>query len=645
MASVTMENSLVSTELDMGENHLEAHEKQQKYLQDGEPKIETLTSNNLEDNSLDLGLAMAQSQGLKTETEWQEYNDRQPKGRRKDNYWEYVKASGRNTYNNKKRQLSKITKTVKDEAGNVVGIRDHINPKSKREKIAQELAAIDHNNGLIIDGSLYYISNTMQYDQMKPDELKKYRQFERKTLTDFYNSKTFKELNPGLFRAELHYDENGAIHLQTQSTWYHKDNMNRASFAKRKLIRELLVKRYGSDEKLNNSLDFLCHLHSQLEDTVKPGSNRRIGSPTISHYYWHFASNGGDLALSDKVRTDKHGKVWDHKYTKAERDTRLVELWRMEQMKVLGEIALQNAKKLDVDWTLDTTYTTDGRHRSGEGYVQHKKDMTEVNTEVVAQQRKADQLKQSNNKAQTDLKDTQEQSKKAVDALNAQRDTWNANEKVLAKQRQELADAEKVKKAQKDMQEHLDQQKANQAKVAKQQAERQTELDNYASQLKAQQQSINEQQDQLNETLNEITNDFVGWLHKTGHETIANMMKKVFDKLQKLKQQKRQRVLEEEADRQADQLAERFVAETKQADTMAPVLHEERKPEPYRKLINHAYNNELPARQLKRQQEGRPLTVSEQIDAEIAKADAERKANEKDKPTDTTKDKDEGFTL
>src|SRR5699024_12802061 len=66
------------------------------------------------------------------------------------------------------------------------------------------------------------------------------------------------------------------------------------------------------------------------------------------------------------------------------------------------------------------------------------------------QQRKADQLKQSNNKAQTDLKDTQEQSKKAVDALNAQRDTWNANEKVLAKQRQELADAEKVKKAQKE---------------------------------------------------------------------------------------------------------------------------------------------------------------------------------------------------
>lgn len=645
MASTTMENSLVSTDLDMGENHLEAHDKQHKYLQDGEPKIEILTSNNLDDNSLDLGLKMAQSQGLKTEAEWQEYNDRQPKGRRKDNYWEYVKASGRNTYNNKKRQLSKITKNVKDEHGNVVGTRDHINPKSKREKIAQELAAIDHNRGLIIDGSLYYISNTMQYDQMAPDELKKYRQFERKTLTDFYNSKTFKELNPGLFRAELHYDETGAIHLQTQSTWYHKDGLGRVSFAKRKLIKELLVKRYGSEEKLNDALDVLCHFHSQLEDTVKPGSDSRIGSPTISYYYWQFANSNSNLALSDKVRTDKHGKVWPHKYTKAERDTRLVELWRMEQMKTLGEIALQNANQMGVNWTLDTTYTTDGRHRSGQGYVQHKKDMNEVNTEVVAQQRKANQLKQSNTKAQTDLKATQEQSKKAVDALNAQRSTWTANQKVLAKQRQQLVDAEKVRKAQQAMQEHLDQQKAKQDKVAKQQAERQAELDAYANQLKSQQQSINEQQDKLNDTLNEIKTDFIGWLHKNGHDVIADMVKKVFNRLVTLRQQKQQRILDNATEQQADQLAERFVAETKQADTMAPVLHEERKPEPYRNIVNHAYNAELPARRMKRQQEGRPLTLSEQIDREIIEADKKRKAEEANKPKDDGKDNDDGFTL
>lgn len=643
MASVTMENSLVSTDLDMGKNHIEAHEKQQKYLQDGEPKIETLTSNNLEDNSLDLGLAMAQSQGLKTETEWQEYNDRQPKGRRKDNYAEYVTASGRNTYNNKKRQLSKITKTVKDEVGNVVGTRDHINPKSKREKIAQELAAIDHNNGLIIDGSLYYISNTMQYDQMKPDELKKYRQFERKTLTDFYNSKTFKELNPGLFRAELHYDENGAIHLQTQSTWYHTDGLGRASFTKRKQIRELLVERYGSEERLNNYLDVLCNLHATYEKQIKPGSDTRIGSKTMSSRFWSLVDKHPGIHLAKGQRTDENGKLWAHKYTKAERDTRLVELWRMVQMKALGEIALQNAKQMDVDWTLDTTYTTDGIHRGGNGYVQHKKDMTEVNTEVVAQKRTAEQLKQSNTKAMADLKDTQERSKKAVDVLNAQRKTWSDNENVLNKQRQEMADAEKVRKAQQAMQERLDQQKAQQDQMAKQQQTDQVALDSRKQALDDRERELDDRESKLNETLNEIKTDFIGWLQKRGHKVIADMMEKAFDRLIKIQnQKKRQRILDEQVQQQADDMAVQFITESKQADTMAPTLHEQRKPEPYRKVVNNAYDNQLPSHQMAKK---RPMTISEQIDAEIAKADAERKAKEKDKPTDTTKDKDEGFTL
>ena len=51
MASVTLENSYVSTGKDMGKSHEKAHSKQHKYLQKDEPNIITLTNNKSEDSS------------------------------------------------------------------------------------------------------------------------------------------------------------------------------------------------------------------------------------------------------------------------------------------------------------------------------------------------------------------------------------------------------------------------------------------------------------------------------------------------------------------------------------------------------------------------------------------------------------------
>lgn len=392
MASVTLENSYQSTNMDMGDSHEKAHGKQHKYLQKDEPLIETLTDNKSEDLSTDLAIKMAIKQGVKNEDDWEVYNSKLRKDRRKDSYQEYLETIAGNLIKNKRRKLDD---------------KKHPLSKQKREKIAQELVSIDRNGGIPIDGSLYYVSNTMKYDEMKPAELKKYREFERATLTDFYNSKTFKELNPQNIRSEIHFDENGAIHLQTQNVWYHKDKRGRMSYAKRAEIKQILVKKYGSEQRLNNYLDVLSYSH-ELYDKKK-GSKDRIGSPTVASKFWYFRKKvGKGVKVSKKLKVDDEGNEYPFKYTQAERTTRIEELWRMEQQKTLAEIAEQKAKEMGVNWKLDEVYTTDGIHRNGSNYVEHKKALTQGSVELKQKQK---QVKSESEK----LNDLQLQNQKVKD--------------------------------------------------------------------------------------------------------------------------------------------------------------------------------------------------------------------------------------
>ena len=168
MASVTMENSYKSTAKDMGELHVDAHAKQKKYKQDDEPDVETLTGNKTSDNSLDLARQMAQKQGVLNEDDWEKYNRHLRKDRRKNSYEEYLYTLSRNLVHGKERKRDSKKAT-----------------KAQREKISEELAAIDENHGIPIDGSLFYFSNNDKYYEFNYDELKKYREFERKTLERF----------------------------------------------------------------------------------------------------------------------------------------------------------------------------------------------------------------------------------------------------------------------------------------------------------------------------------------------------------------------------------------------------------------------------------------------------------------------------
>lgn len=351
MSSITLENSYISTSLDMGDSHISAHSHQHKYLQKNEPLIETLTGNKRSDNSTQLALQFAQDhQGLLTPQQWKKYNSKLRQTRKKNSYLEYLLGVSGNFQKAKQRRLDN-SKTA----------------KPTREKLAREIAATINNSGIPIDGSLYYLSNTELYDSMNNSQLIKYRQFEATTFRKFFNSTTFKTLNPGCFRAEIHYDESGAIHMQTQSIWFHRDARKRLTYAKRATIKKLLEKRYGSAEALQNRLDVLCYY-----DHTVSSEGRQKGTERADMRYYSFMLKHPNGHISNNSKKNKNGTRRKYKYSAAERNTRLTELWRIEQMHALGIIAEQTAKKMGINYRVDHTYTTDGIHLDSAAYINHK---------------------------------------------------------------------------------------------------------------------------------------------------------------------------------------------------------------------------------------------------------------------------------
>lgn len=345
-----MENSFVSTNKDMGSNHIEAHQNQHRYLQQGEPEIETLTDNSTTDNSTDLALTMAQNAGVRTPKEWIKYNGKLRKSRRKKSYIDYFLSTTANWTKAKQRALD-----------------NGKNSKSTRTRIAQELHATIENFGVPIDGSLYYISNVNEYKKRNKDDLRKYRKFEETTFKRFFNSSTFKSLNPQNFRAEIHFDENGAMHLQTQNTWFHQDSRGRVSYAKRAMIKQTLAKWYGSPEQLQNRLDVLAEFDNSTE--------KKIGNQRADVKFYDYISKWPDAGVSDTEKGIKaDGTKHQYKHSKGERNTRLVELWRIEQMHELGVIATQTAAEMGINYKVSDRYETDGIHRTAADYVKHRQD-------------------------------------------------------------------------------------------------------------------------------------------------------------------------------------------------------------------------------------------------------------------------------
>ena len=257
--SQTIENSYHSTSADMGDDHIKIHENQHTRLIKNEPLIETLTSNDSSDSSFNLMKMMAHQQGVMSENEWQVHNAKIRPVRRKNSYDEYLASLCAKVVNGLKQRLEKKS-----------------TPRSKRANYAQQLASIKKNKGVPIDGSLFYLSNYHDYDvHAKLCDYKKYRAFEHATYKKFFNSDEFKLLNSGCFRAEIHFDELGTMHLQTQSVWFKTDKRERAQYSKRSVIKKALTTYYGSTAELNCRLNILSYIHGN------PKLDRSTGSELI----------------------------------------------------------------------------------------------------------------------------------------------------------------------------------------------------------------------------------------------------------------------------------------------------------------------------------------------------------------------------
>lgn len=215
----------------------------------------------------------------------------------------------------------------------------------QKAKAAEELTMINQNDDLPIDGTLFYLSNVDDYEKLSPSDLKRYRKFERKSFENFYHSDAFKMLCSGCFRAEIHFDEAGAMHLQMQSFWFHKNKAGTATYSKRACLKDELVKFYSSEAELNKRLDLLSELHQQQQASGKSWADL-IGTKRI------------DARLYDRI----------------------------EVFHDLSGIALQNTKQMGVDWKPVTTYRSDQVHRNRANYLRLREDKKCVN----AQQAKAE---------------------------------------------------------------------------------------------------------------------------------------------------------------------------------------------------------------------------------------------------------------
>lgn len=349
--AVTIETSFAVGTSDMGQSHEDAYDKTKNedgtthpFLQDGEQKTERLIGDR-DASVLDLALAKAHEQGLKNEREWREYNSGLRKSRQKDSYEEYVAGVTGKMIKGKQRVLD-----------------SERTPASKKAQLATELAKIKANKNVPLDGELFYLSNVDDYENNK-DNLKNYRLFEDDAFHDFEADPETKKLNPGAFISEVHNDELGTKHDQKYSVWFRETARGTMEYSKKAIIKDLLVDRFGSEDELNRRIDLLCDASHETADHIKEVGQKEGTQTTRSRY--HEKLDAG---------TEPKGV-----YKQAERDSRMVELWRNEQLDILAKHAEKQAALHNVLWEDSTTYTTDGVHRSAAGYREDRKNKKQAN--------------------------------------------------------------------------------------------------------------------------------------------------------------------------------------------------------------------------------------------------------------------------
>lgn len=359
--SVTIENSFESSNKDMGRTHTLIHSKQHNFLQDGEPLVEELTNTTLDDDGIELAIKKLQELGIRNENQWEKYNKGQARERKKASYADYLRSLGSPIVKGKKLVLAQSVKA--DDKGKEVVNTPHTNA-SGRKKLQRELQYIEQNQGIPIWSALIYVGSADDYIGKKPDEIKTIRGGKADALRNWHNSKEHQLLHPGEFRAEIHYDEAGDVHDQSQEVVPYVDGRNRQMMSLYKYQEQNLIAFYGGGEKgeetLERNLDLLCASH-RVRGVSKGKGSKRADTEFI------FQRNALKGEKLDKEAFYKQYGV-KNKINPKERRYRIAELTRIEDMEILKGYAKEAFKARGIDWTPRTDYATDGNHQTGPEY-------------------------------------------------------------------------------------------------------------------------------------------------------------------------------------------------------------------------------------------------------------------------------------
>ena len=347
MSSITFENSYQGSFRDMGESHISIHSSQHDNMLDGESPVIELRGNSVRDSSWDLMIAKATSQGVVSPEDWPEYNRQiKDKKRRKKDYNDYLL-----TLCSKPIKQLKRTQTAKN------------TPKSQRTKISQELASVDRDH-VLNDGSLWYVAKLDD----RPDNVskKEWREFEVEALTQFDQNETYRLLNPGTYRSEIHLDEAGEIHKQDLAVWFRPDSRGRVQYSKTSTIQDVLLKLYGGNkDELDRRVSLVADITNNIDKT--PGQER------------------ADTKLWRSVKSNQQPTRMLHagkRYNSA-----MITLWRYENVRILRNTALQVAKERGIDYQVSDRYETDGVHRSRDIYMQHQQTKDSLRNQRLATKR------------------------------------------------------------------------------------------------------------------------------------------------------------------------------------------------------------------------------------------------------------------
>ena len=331
----------------MGQSHISIHSGQHDNMLDGESPVIELRGNSVRDSSWDLMIAKATSQGVVSPEDWPEYNRQiKDKKRRKKDYNDYLL-----TLCSKPIKQLKRTQTAKN------------TPKSQRTKISQELASVDRDH-VLNDGSLWYVAKLDD----RPDNVskKEWREFEVEALTQFDQNETYRLLNPGTYRSEIHLDEAGEIHKQDLAVWFRPDSRGRVQYSKTSTIQDVLLKLYGGNkDELDRRVSLVADITNNIDKT--PGQER------------------ADTKLWRSVKSNQQPTRMLHagkRYNSA-----MITLWRYENVRILRNTALQVAKERGIDYQVSDRYETDGVHRSRDIYMQHQQTKDSLRNQRLATKR------------------------------------------------------------------------------------------------------------------------------------------------------------------------------------------------------------------------------------------------------------------